>query len=244
MAVKSDISFIVCCYFSAGLPSGCPAFVIYKLFIIECGVMKNTIWQNDGTHGVTNWNSEYRFGVVGETDDGSPLLCRFPRDVWERMKSDWFYVVFRSVDDYDPDRITRIRITTGWWDGQWGAEDAVIADDHIVRMEQDGRYTLAVNLNFGGDVILANMDAHDLLFTGEKYIMDEIYLDVPESPTPEPKPTVPETATIRDAKDSIDNGIDGVCSAIENDELKDIRPNMTKVAGAHKALDIWFNENV
>lgn len=205
--------------------------------------MKNTIWQNDGTHGYIEWGSEYTFAVEG--GGWGNVLYYFPRDVWERMKADWFYVTLRCDDRYG---YMVIRLTEGTWQEQWGDDITISGDSaehcRIVRKEDDGSYTLAINLRFGGGGILDKMDDGGMIFTGERYIIDEIYLDTPESPSPEPKPTVPETATIRDAKDTIDNGIDGVCSAIENDELKNIRPNMTRVAGAHKALDIWFNENV
>ena len=56
--------------------------------------VKVPVWENKGTIGATSWGSEYRF--ASEEGKTGEECYAFPMDVWERMKTETFYVTIKG----------------------------------------------------------------------------------------------------------------------------------------------------
>ena len=126
------------------------------------------IWENDGTHGTISWNGEYRFGLDGH-DGNNECIATFPEDIWNRIKTETFCMEYRpDADSY------QIRVTTGWWNVQWLEQDIApwnLAD----RIIDNGDGTYHIEVNFGDDPIVAELDEKHLLFTGSGYTPLKLY---------------------------------------------------------------------
>ena len=127
--------------------------------------VKTTVWKNDGSLGTTNWDMHYRFGLNG-TDVGNECAATFSGDLWSKLKTQPFYVTFKSTESY------LIRITSGWWSTEGELEFA--PGNALVTDNGNGTYTLKVNLT--GSKLLNVMDSQHMLFTGSGYTLEEIYL--------------------------------------------------------------------
>ena len=125
--------------------------------------VKTTIWKNDGTLGEINWSSDYRFAP--ESNSTGEECYTVPQDVWEKMKTDQFFVTIKGSNP-------QIRVTSGWWSTTWTGDDIFPGNDRLVD-NGDGTFTLTVDL--AGDPLLDVLDAQHLLFTGGGYTVEEIY---------------------------------------------------------------------
>jgi hypothetical protein len=126
-------------------------------------VVKTTIWKNDGKLGEINWSSDYRFAPASNSTGEECYTV--PQDVWEKMKSETFYVTINGANP-------QIRVTSGWWSTTWTGDD-IFPGNELLADNGDGTFTLTVNLE--GDPLLDVLDAQHLLFTGSGYKVDEIY---------------------------------------------------------------------
>ena len=135
--------------------------------------VKNVIWTNsdpDG-NGAISWNGTYRFTYEGN-DGNNECIATFPAEIWEKLKSEKFYLRYKPAGDS-----YQVRVTTGWWGTQWLGKDNDIAPwnmaDRIIDNE-DG--TFSIEVDFAEDpAILETIDAQHLLFTGNGYTPLEIY---------------------------------------------------------------------
>ena len=127
-------------------------------------IVKTTIWKNDGSLGEINWGGEYRFAPENNTTGEECYAV--PLDVWERLKSETFYVTVKGA-------APQIRVTSGWWSTTWTGADIQPGNEHLEDLG-DGTWRLTVNL--AGDPLLDVVDAQHLLFTGGGYTVEEIYL--------------------------------------------------------------------
>ena len=132
--------------------------------------VKNTFWANDGSGGSINWSGTYRFGLDG-TDGNNECIATFPEDVWNKMKTESFYMRFKpDADSY------QIRVTNGWWDVQWLGKDNDIAPWNMAeRIIDNGDGTYYIEVNFGDDPLVGTLDQKHLLFTGSGYTVLELY---------------------------------------------------------------------
>jgi hypothetical protein len=85
--------------------------------------------------------------------------------VWERLKTETFYVTIKGASP-------QIRVTSGWWSTTWLGDDIFPGND-LLEDNGDGTYVLTVNL--AGDPLLDVLDAQHLLFTGSGYTVEDIY---------------------------------------------------------------------
>lgn len=122
--------------------------------------VKTTIWKNDGTLGEINWSSDYRFAP--ESNSTGEECYTVPQDVWEKMKTDQFFVTIKGSNP-------QIRVTSGWWSTTWTGDDIFPGNDRLVD-NGDGTFTLTVDL--AGDPLL---DVQHLLFTGSGYTPTKLY---------------------------------------------------------------------
>ena len=135
--------------------------------------VKNVIWTNsdpDG-NGAISWNGTYRFTYEGN-DGNNECIATFPAEIWEKLKSEKFYLRYKPAGDS-----YQVRVTTGWWGTQWLGKDNDIAPwnmaDRIIDNE-DG--TFSIEVDFAEDpAILETIDAQHLLFTGNGYTPLELY---------------------------------------------------------------------
>ena len=123
-----------------------------------------TIWQNDGTYGAVSWTGDLRFAKEGMDYDGK-AAATFSESVWNVIRNGTFYL---EVAGSDP----CIRVTTGWWDVQWGKD---IAPGDTRMFYQETKDTWRVEINFNGDSILDTLDEHNLLFTGDRFTPVRLY---------------------------------------------------------------------
>ena len=123
-----------------------------------------SVWKNDGSLGEINWGGEYRFAPENNTTGEECYAV--PLDVWERLKSETFYVTVKGA-------APQIRVTSGWWSTTWTGADIQPGNEHLEDLG-DGTWRLTVNL--AGDPLLDVVDAQHLLFTGGGYTVEEIYL--------------------------------------------------------------------
>ena len=128
-------------------------------------IVKTTIWKNDGSLGEINWGGEYRFAPENNTTGEECYAV--PLDVWEKMKSETFYVTVKGA-------APQIRVTSGWWSTTWTGAD-IQPGNELLEDLGDGTYRLTVNL--AGDPLVDVIDAQHLLFTGGGYTVEEIYFE-------------------------------------------------------------------
>jgi hypothetical protein len=126
-------------------------------------IVKTSLWKNEGA-GPVSWNGTYRFSNV-ERATGEEIYA-FPMDIWERIKTETFYLTLEATDP-------QIRVTTGWWSTTWTGADFQPGTSDLLTDNGDGTWTLEINLS--GDPILNAMDVEHLLFTGDRYTPLEIY---------------------------------------------------------------------
>ncbi len=128
-------------------------------------VVKTTVWKNDGSLGEINWSGEYRFAP--ESNSTGEECYTVPQDIWERLKTETFYVTIKGANP-------QIRVTSGWWSTTWTGAD-IQPGNELLEDLGDGVYKLTVNL--AGDPLLDVLDAQHLLFTGGGYAVDEIFFE-------------------------------------------------------------------
>lgn len=126
--------------------------------------VKVPVWTNGGTLGEINWSSDYRFAP--ESNSTGEECYTVPQDVWEKMKSEPFFVTVKGANP-------QIRITTGWWSTNFTADD-IMPGHELLADNGDGTWTLSVDLTNATD-LLSLLDAQHLLFTGSGYTVEEIY---------------------------------------------------------------------
>ena len=126
-------------------------------------IVKTTIWKNDGSLGEISWSGDYRFAP--ESNSTGEECYTVPQDVWEKMKSETFYVTVKGASP-------QIRVTSGWWSTTWTGDD-IFPGNELLTDNGDGTFTLAVTL--AGDPLLDVLDQQHLLFTGGGYSVEEIY---------------------------------------------------------------------
>lgn len=126
--------------------------------------VKTSIWKNDGSLGDINWSSDYRFAP--ESNSTGEECYTVPQDVWEKMKSETFFVTVKGENP-------QIRVTTGWWSTTLTADDIMPGND-LLTDNGDGTWTLEVTVSNAAD-LLALLDEQHLLFTGGGYSVDELY---------------------------------------------------------------------
>ena len=114
-------------------------------------------WENDGSKGAVSWSSDYRF--AGEGFSTGEEIYTIPAAIWNRLKSETFYLKVQATDP-------QIRVTTGWWSTTWTGGDFQPGNE-LLTDNGDGTFTLEINLS--GDPILEVMDVQHLLFTGDRF---------------------------------------------------------------------------
>ena len=129
-------------------------------------IVKTSIWKNDGSVAEANWNGIYRFGLEGN-DGGNECVATFPQDVWDKLKSETFYVTVKGANP-------QIRVTNGWWDSDatWTGAD-IQPGNELLTDNGDGTWTLKVDL--AGSTLVGTIDQKHLLFTGSGYTVEEIF---------------------------------------------------------------------
>ena len=146
-------------------------------------IVHTTIWKNDNPdgNGAVSWSGQYRFGLDGH-DGNSECIATFPEDVWNRLKTETFYLKYTAADPTS----YQIRVTTGWWSVQWlGADNDIAPWNMAERIIDNGDGTFYIEVNLDGDPILDAIDEQHLLFTGsgytplELYFEEEIWIDGP-----------------------------------------------------------------
>ena len=125
--------------------------------------VKTTIWKNDGSLGEISWSGDYRFAP--ESNSTGEECYTVPQDVWERLKTETFYVTVKGENP-------QIRVTSGWWSTTWTGND-IQPGNELLADNGDGTWTLTVTL--AGDPLLDVLDAQHLLFTGGGYTVEELY---------------------------------------------------------------------
>ncbi len=130
-------------------------------------IVRTSIWKGDGSAGAVSWSGQYRFGLEGH-DGNNECIATFSQDIWDKLKSETFYLLLESADP-------QIRVTTGWWSTTWTGEDIMPGNERIID-NGDGTFTLTVNLS-EDDAILSVLDEQHLLFTGDRYTPLEIYFE-------------------------------------------------------------------
>lgn len=125
--------------------------------------VKVPVWTNGGSLGEINWSSDYRFAP--ENNSTGEECYTVPLDVWERLKTETFYVTIKGASP-------QIRVTSGWWSTTWLGDD-IFPGNELLEDNGDGTFILTVNLT--GDPLLDVLDAQHLLFTGSGYTVEDIY---------------------------------------------------------------------
>lgn len=113
--------------------------------------------------GEIMWSFDYRFAP--ESNSSGEECYAFPQDVWERLKTDTFYVTIKG--DYP-----MIYLNDGWWSCTYTG-NSIQPGNQLLADNGDGTWTLTVN--FAGEPILDVMDSRHMLFTGGGYYVMDIY---------------------------------------------------------------------
>jgi hypothetical protein len=136
-------------------------------------IVKEIVWENDGSHGAINWGGDYRFAGAGfETGEEIAII---DADTWAKMKSEPFYMMYSAADPSS----YQVRVTTGWWSVQWlGANNDIAPWSMAERIIDNGDGTFSIMVDFSEDpAILDVLDQQHLLFTGAGYTPLEIYFE-------------------------------------------------------------------
>ena len=133
-------------------------------------IVKTAFWKNDGSAGKISWSGTYRFALEGH-DGNKECIAELPQDVWDKIKTGTFYLLFKpEADSY------QVRVTNGWWDTQWMGKDNDIAPWNMAdRIIDNGDGTYYIEINFGDDPLVGTLDEKHLLFTGDGYTPLELY---------------------------------------------------------------------
>ena len=131
-------------------------------------VFPGVFWEGDGSAGAVSWNGTYRFGLDGR-DGNHECLTTFPEEVWNRIKTETFYLVLRGDNP-------QIRVVTGWWNDQWPTGADIQPGNELLTNNGDGTWTLKINL--AGYPIVNSMDQQHLLFTGDGYTPLGLYPEI------------------------------------------------------------------
>ena len=137
--------------------------------------VETAFWENPDPegNGKIAWSGKYRFCLEGmdTNPDGPECIAEFPEELWNRIKSETFYIKFTADESF------QVRIVTGWWNDQWpGPAENDIAPWNLAEMLIDnGDGTYSIEINFTGAAILDNIDAQHLLFTGNGYTPMALY---------------------------------------------------------------------
>ncbi|MBQ7899120.1 MAG: hypothetical protein IJ307_04630 [Bacteroidales bacterium] len=132
-------------------------------------IVRTSIWKNEDPagNGETAWGGKYRFCLEGRDANGE-CIAEIPADLWEKMKTETFYLHFQGSSWVD------MKVTSGWWSNDWTGANIQTGDERFVD-NGDGTFTLAIN--FEGDPILDVLDEQHLLFTGGGYTPLELYFE-------------------------------------------------------------------
>lgn len=133
---------------------------------------KKIIWRN-AVNNAISWSSSnnfYRFALK-DKDPNKECLAEFPKKAWDIIKSGTFYLTFQPTEEW-----YQIRITNGWWDTQWmGAENDFSPSNMADRIIDNGDDTYTIEINFGNDPIVNDLDKKHLLLTGTGYRPLKLY---------------------------------------------------------------------
>jgi len=145
--------------------SGYSVEEIYLIDVVKGGGPKEVVfWEGDGATAVS-WNGVYRFGLDGH-DGNSECIATFPQDVWDKIKSQTFYLVVEATDP-------QVRVTTGWWDPSWTVGD-IQPGNELLTDNGDGTFTVEINLT-GDQTFVDALDDRHLLFTGDRFTPKKLY---------------------------------------------------------------------
>lgn len=144
-------------------------FTLTKI-TVPAPVTEIVFWKNAG-EGVVSWSGTYRFALEGH-DANNECLAEFPQDVWDKIKTETFYLQYKpeDVNSY------QVRFTNGWWDAQWLGKDVDIAPWSMTELITDnGDGTFEIKVNFGSDPIVGTLDEKHLLITGNGFTPLKLY---------------------------------------------------------------------
>ena len=130
------------------------------------------IWVNDGSAGVESWSGQYRYGLEGH-DGNNECIATFPQNVWNRLKSETFYVYLSGADP-------QVRVTDGWWSTNLTAADIQPGNEMLTDNDAE-TWILALNLS-EATALLEVLDAQHLLITGDRFTVLGIYLPKSDAP--------------------------------------------------------------
>ena len=124
-------------------------------------VHEGVYWENDDPegHGGVSWNGVYRFGLKGN-DGNNECITTFPEEVWTKIKTKPFYLVFAPAGDW-----YQVQVTDGWWSANW---NVIQPGNELLKDNGDGTLTLKIDFSGNADFV-AGLDQKHLLFTGEGY---------------------------------------------------------------------------
>ena len=114
--------------------------------------------------GEINWSGTYRFAP--ESNSTGEECYIVPMDIWERLKTETFYATIKGDNP-------TIYLTNGWWSSLY-TNNFITPVNELLSDNGDGTWTLSVNLE--GDPLLDLLDERHLLFTGDGYSVEDIYL--------------------------------------------------------------------
>ena len=133
-------------------------------------IVKKPFWENEPDGPAVSWSSNYRFCLEGH-DSNDECIAEFPQSIWDRMMSETFYLIVKATDP-------QIRVTNGWWDTNWKVGD-VQPGNELLTDNEDGTFTLAINLSGDPDFVATLLDKH-ILFTGDRFTPVSLCFDEEE----------------------------------------------------------------
>ena len=77
----------------------------------------------------------------------------------------------RGVKSSNP----QVRVTTGWWSGQWPDADIQPDNENAKYLTDNGDGTWTVEINIAGSSIVDLLDEQHLLFTGDRFTPLKLY---------------------------------------------------------------------
>lgn len=147
-------------------PSTCTALTLKKAIL----------WTNDGRYGdphgtytPENGYQPYRFSLQGTWDGHS--ITTFDPTTWNLFKTNTFYA---EVSLANGSTSFEIFINTGWNDGFW-YNGNITPNSAISHNNNNGTYYIEINLKENNQAVYNNMDEHNLLISGNGFILNRLY---------------------------------------------------------------------
>lgn len=123
------------------------------------------LWENKNNVELEGWKGTFRFANVENNTDET--IHAFTMDEWSIIKDGEFYFLYEPIEN------ANVRITTGWWQADYGGKEFNCAE-FATDDPETGMKVIKLSMKDYPDVY-DRLDEQHLLFTGDGYKPLKLY---------------------------------------------------------------------